>query len=375
MREDWERAAVEQLRTAGLSAPTYRTARTLLDEAIDQGATLVMSREEFTAMVGLASWETARDHLTTLTKHGFIHYSTNGAVYVTVICATGLDPARNQSAPTRNQSAGNDAKPVLVFSETATRRGTSPRPRGTSPRETIKTPFPVTRAQSVSQSVDPIAPNDQTDTLTAPEPEPQTEEAAVATALLVDAGMGGNWARTLSSKFDLAKIRRALGWWWDDQQLRQPKFERRPGIVLRWLQDGTGLPAPSEAWLGSELYRRHMLASELAAEAEADAAALRVEIQMAEEATVRSRVSVSAPVVRGGADDPHGWLAMVRALAVPEMYQRVLLDAQVEADGAGLRVVLPAVPEAEYVRLRLANTVGRRLRRPVELVRGEQVAA
>lgn len=197
----------------------------------------------------------------------------------------------------------------------------------------------------------------------------------MATALLVDAGMGGNWARTLSSKFDLGKIRRALGWWWDDQQLAKPRFERRPGIVLRWLQDGTGLPAPSEAWLGSELYRRHMLASELAAEAEADADALRVEIQMAEEATVRSRVSVSAPVVRGEANDPHGWLAVVRALSVPEMYQRVLLDAQVEADGAGLRVVLPDVPEAEYVRLRLANTVGRRLRRPVAMVRGEQVAA
>ena len=89
-------------------------------------------------------------------------------------------------------------------------------------------------------------------------------ETAVGAALLHDAGMDKSFAAAISAKHPLEQIRRALGWWWDDQQSDNPQFKRRPTIVLSWLQEGKGLPPLSEEFENSDLYQRHRTPAELA---------------------------------------------------------------------------------------------------------------
>lgn len=104
----WISTTIDQIETADLPAPVYRTARRLLD--LDQAGTGVIKLSTISMLdiAGTASTGTMRRHLWALAKAGIIHYSINGAVHVS-FCAA---PVITECAPTRAERAQPD--PVIT---------------------------------------------------------------------------------------------------------------------------------------------------------------------------------------------------------------------------------------------------------------------
>lgn len=291
MREVYTATALSQIEEADLSAAHYRTARRLLDRVGADGE-LHLEHEEARALCDTQSTNTMRAHLITLQNAGILMYAINCQIHVGFLAWPAVEIRANSRATrsnliaTRSESRATRSNLIEFEPDDELTRSQDDQIRAQD--DQIRASCDQIRAQDdhfggdkggvVSWLDLPTPPSsEETNQPTNPAPnletgpEPKTATAdpvthALGISLLIAAGIAPVQAKAIADSAPLALIQRAVGYWWDN---REVKF-RSPGIIVHWFKnlDSAGIPAElSSQFRRSDLYRRHRTRAQTAADA------------------------------------------------------------------------------------------------------------
>ncbi len=102
---------LEQIDTANLSAPQWRTARRILDRIHPENGYVRLSYDEMAAIVGSDSQATVRGHLAALAAAGLITYRRNSAIHIYWHLDDAIATRADCSAPRAESSAARAPEP------------------------------------------------------------------------------------------------------------------------------------------------------------------------------------------------------------------------------------------------------------------------
>ena len=291
MRDVYAANALRQIEETSLSAAHYRTARRLLDRVGADGE-LHLDHDEVQALCDTQSTNTMRAHLIALQNAGILMYAINCQIHIGFLAWPAVEMRANSRATrsnliaTRSESRATRSNSREFEPDDELTR--APHDQIRAQDDQIRAPHDQIRAQDdqfggdkggvVSWlDLDPIPSLEEANQPTNPapnleiEPEPKTATAdpvthALGISLLIAAGIAPVQAKAIADSAPLALIQRAVGYWWDN---REVKF-RSPGIIVHWFKnlDSAGIPAElSPQFRRSDLYRRHRTRAQTAADA------------------------------------------------------------------------------------------------------------
>jgi hypothetical protein len=368
-------AALAAIKAAKLPAPTYRTARELLDLAGDNGQ-LKISKTAFCELCGTASIDTARGHLWQLQRAGLIHFSTNEAVHVAFAAFPTADRMLVESTQTRAQPTPTRATPTRAGSPEPNNNGcmlvesTQTRAQPTPTRATPTSPHTrddrlIDRSSdpsqnAINQSISP-APS-------GPHRVPrQPWEAPLSFRLLTDKriAMRRADAERLAEAHPFRDVRDAVAHWWQNRKAAGGRFEDYPGIVVYWLDNlaDTVLPLASDEFLRTDLARAYLPPDEAEAdEAEAEEAAAAAATDLPD----HRPAPPPAPAPDPGTPAAY-WSQLVSELAIEQggSFDRWVHDTWVLDHDAATNTYVIALPDAyryDWIVNRLSKQIHRKMR-------------
>lgn len=269
---------VERIETADLNAAVYRTARRLLDLCNQQTGAARVTHAEMRTIAGTDADGTARNHLHQLQAAGILTYRRDGDVRIwfadwlpgnidhhddqqsTVVhsgarTACNLHTGARVECKTEHDSVHSGAR--VECKSRATRANCTP---------DVHSPHTYASAPDLDgRKEDPIT--DQINPSIPADPEPQTDEAALALRLLLAAKVTKAEAAPLAASVPFERVRECVGSWWMNRKKVGGKLENDPGIVVHWLK--TGKPCrdfDEREWQRTDLYLAHRTPLELVAD-------------------------------------------------------------------------------------------------------------
>lgn len=375
-------SVVASIREANLAAELYRTARELLDLAGDNGQVKI-SKQAMMTICRTASEGTMRRQLGILKRAGIIHVSTNNDVHVSFVGFPTVDEMITGRAPVITPCAesvpqepedGTNETDEMITARAPTRAGRAP----------VITPCALPHTRGVSLFVsDPIPSSEEelTNQLAPPGPpgpKRHVWEAPLSFRLLTDkrVAMSPRIAERLASAHAFWEIRDAVAHWYSGRQSVGGRFDDTCGIVITWLDrpEDFVIPAMSDEYRRSDLYRDFRTPDELAAE--------HVALDEAQRPAVEDAVTPQAgePELRYEPDEgtpEWAWEQVKRELAVDQggAFDRWVYDAGVlrhEDETNRFVIGLPDASRYDWIVSRLSMQIRRKLSvitgRPADVV-------
>lgn len=365
--------AIRQIEAAALTDKQYRAARRLLDQAVESGH-LKLTKESALNICTTSSEGSMRRLLGQLKQAEIISYRVNGYVYINFKAWVPDDDGDDERAESDHPRA-----------ESARGRAKSDRPRANSDHEgpddgdderaksdhqraesdhqragNARICFPTytgAHAQKVGRLVGTIPYGDQSPTY-----QPDPNETALSLRLLLHIRLMKSNADRLSQTHPFERIREAVAHWWEN---RGELFGEQPGIIVRWLDnwEESGVPALSDEFRRSELYRQFRTPAEIAEEEqlEAEAAAF-VQTYVPPEAT-EPAVTAAEPATEPATPHQALWGEILSgiATATPAIYNDWLRDSALTALDAEQAVITVGAKKKTWIESRLGKQLRREL--------------
>ena len=367
--------ALAAIKAAGLPAPTYRTARELLDLAAENGQ-LKIGKAALRDLCGTTKDETVRGHLWQLQSAGIIHWSTNEVVHISFTAWPPVDPALVQPTLTRDVPTLARATPTATPAPGPDKKGSAlvqPTLTRDVPTLARDTPTPPhTREVSLLVSSSPTQNAEQTNKPTAPGPKRQPWESPLSFQLLTDkrVAMSPRIAERLAAAHPYWEVRDAVAHWFCGRRSAGGRFEETPGIVITWLDnpDEYVIPTLSEEFRQTGLYRDHRTPDELAAEQAAlDEAQRQEEQDLAEQAEEAPAAAAPDPPHQPEEGTPAwAWMQVQRELAIEQggTFDRWVNDTRLvehDPDTNTFTIALPDAFRYDWIVNRLSKQINRKL--------------
>ena len=281
---------------SGLPATSKLHCLALFDLAHPDNGHVAVGWDELSALWDCAHGSVRR-HLGAMHQAGVIHYSSNGdgIVYITfrhiaLARAHARKDAKNSTESARGRAESDhpraadpatddghddgarahDRKDAKNSTENARGRAESDRPRA----------FPSYADADAglvgwlgsTTTTDPEPTNQPADPQL--QPQPLTDEQALAFALLMEVRMRADKAAQIAASVPFEQIRDAIGAWWCGRKSAGGVYQNSPGIVVAALVDRTTVLPPAPApWQRDELFLRYRTRSERDAAAAQEIAA------------------------------------------------------------------------------------------------------